>query len=121
MARTAYVNIAEARTKDYEARVVREKASLLEFLLNNAVGRYVLEVLNKESGRLKRKKIGYVGIVEVDKCTSLLYFNNIESILFEENKIFVSIKKCYVSKESEGSSPIFYDNNKTYEMVLGDF
>ena len=119
MAKTAAVNIAEAQTKDYEARVVREKTSLLEFLLNDASGRYVLEVLNKESGRLKRKRIGYSGLTELSKRYSLLYCTFIDALKFTEEGLEVYVNKSYQIEDDTDLKPASKD--KRYFIPRAEF
>ena len=111
--------IAEASEENYSARVIREKASWCEFLFKDAGSRYILEVLNEETGRMKRRKIGYSGLIELSEEHTLLYHTNIDNLKFIDEGLEVHIKKSYQIEDDSDLKPATED--KRYFIPRAEF
>lgn len=111
--------IAEASEGNYSARVIREKASWYEFLFKDAGSRYILEVLNRETGRMKRRKIGYSGLVELSEEHTRLYHTHVDNLKFIDGGLEVHTKKSYQIEDEGDLKPA--TENKRYLIPRAEF
>jgi|SRR3989344_7054989 len=119
MQRHKLERIAWASEKNYSARVIREKAKWYEFLFKDAGSRYILEVLNEKTGRMKRKKIGYSGLIELSEEHTLLYCTLVDKLKFTEEGLEVYAKESYQIEDDIDLKPAAED--KRYFIPRTEF